>query len=165
MPSETFNIQGTVNGFPQKKKGKKGIFWNISTNVGKVNIYSDEEPTFEEGILYFFKGNKSTFDGEDGEPITMKWVEDWGKVKGAEPTKKTQENSQQTQKQANPIDPTMPLNGAAQGMIMNNSVLLVTSILATGTTKTDPASIKADIEYWNEYLEKMVRSGKLYTSF
>lgn len=164
MPSETFDIQGMVNGFPQKKKGTKGIYWNISTNVGKVNIYSDEEPTFEEGVLYFFKGNKSTFDGDDGKPITMKWVEDWGKVKGAEQTKSSSQKMVPPEK-GQQIDTTMPLNGAAQGMIMNNSVSLVVALLGTGTSKTDPASIKADIEYWNEYLEKMVRSGKLYNPF
>ena len=59
------------------------------------------------------------------------------------------------------VDTTMPLNGAAQGMIINNSVNLVCARIKAGVGKADPASIKTDIEYFNGYFENMVRTGKL----
>jgi hypothetical protein len=158
-----FEIQGTVDEFPAKKKGAKGIYWNVLTSVGRVNIKQDDEPKFEEGVIYNFKGISSSFKNEKNEEITMKWAHEFGKADGAKAPTKTEEKTIQTQKPATP-DPTMPtsINPATLGMILNNSTALTVAQVQNGACKPDDGSVKACLEKWNKVLSDYAKTGVLY---
>lgn len=68
----------------------------------------------------------------------------------------------QVQKQAI-VDPTMPVNGAALGMCLNNAVLIVVARLGTNDPSVlrDALSIEKDIEFWGNKFLSMVRRGEI----
>lgn len=166
--AEVKGVGVSASGKNWKIETDKGIFNMPKKNFAKAGV--------EIGSVYFFIWDWFEVPGKDNR---MRIVDDYrvagpddvdsepGQAEGQTTTspKNTQGNGQQTQKSAHEVDPTLPLNGPTQGMIVNNAVLIVTSRMTLPGTKTDPASVKADIDYWIEWLDKKMRSGKLYEPF
>jgi len=155
--AQKFEIQGTVNGFPQKKKGDKGVYWNVETSVGKVNIRQDDEPQFQEGKVYKFSGLVSEFQS-NGETRKMKWVNEFGIV-----GETTTVNSHQKEHLSGP--PSVPvkeqLNGMALGNRLTNATAIVVAQIEKGSVKSDNDSIEKALQYWNEVFERYQATGKI----
>lgn len=141
--------------------------WNLVFTDGTEAKLKLSEPNFVKVSTFIEANGAYQFLIDSGTTDSGKT---WLAVRDIVQEEKAQEKAPQVQKETHrePVDPTkggVPgqpvITPPTVGMILNNSVALVCARIEAGKGNTDPASIKADIEYFNTYFLEMVQTGKI----